>query len=127
MLSPRVALFRPPMPDYYRHHRAIAGLDRELYRFIRERRAPGRCDILDALLRARADAEGRTLSDEELRTDLLTMFIAGHETSATTLTWVFALLARHPSVDMAVSEELRRELGGRDSASATTSRCSRCN
>lgn len=79
----------------------IAGeMDRLIYREIELRRqAPGleqRTDVLSMLLTAR-DEEGEPLTDQELRDELVTMLVAGHETTASALSWTFERLLRHPA------------------------------
>ncbi len=69
----------------------------------------GRDDVLAMLLAARDD-EGRPLGDEEVRDQLLTLLVAGHETSASTLAWCFERLVRHPDV----LARLRAELAAGD-------------
>ncbi len=76
----------------------VSLVDREVYALIRERRAAGgsgRGDVMSLLLEAR-DEDGRPLTDEELRDQLLTLVIAGHETTANSLAWTFDLLLRNP-------------------------------
>ena len=87
--------------------RLAARVDELLYREIRSRREEGeeRGDILSLLVAAR-DEEGQGLSDEELRDQLVTLLLAGHETTATGLAWTFERLVRHPHV----LARLRREL-----------------
>ncbi len=71
-----------------------------VYRLIQERRATGterRGDLLSRLLVAE-DEEGRKMSDTELRDELMTLFLAGHETTALTLSYTFYLLAQSPEV-----------------------------
>ncbi len=74
-------------------------LDRRLYALIAERRAagmrPGRTDVLSVLLEAR-DEDGLPMSDHELRDELLTLVLAGHETTANSLAWTFERLVRTP-------------------------------
>jgi cytochrome P450 len=106
-----VALFR----------RELAAVDAELYRMIAERRAASdladRDDVLSMLLLAR-DESGAGLSDSELRDELMTLLVAGHETTANSLAWAFERLARMPGglervaedadyADAAVRETLR--------------------
>jgi cytochrome P450 len=81
--------------------RTMLGLvDRQLYRVIRERRASGTSagghDVLSLLLEAR-DEDGQLLTDEELRDELLTLVLAGHETTANSLAWTFERLLRTPA------------------------------
>jgi cytochrome P450 len=77
----------------------MEGVDRLLYPVIEARRAEadlaGRDDILSLLLQARHE-DGRPMSDRELRDELMTLLVAGHETTATGLSWAVELLARHP-------------------------------
>ncbi|MFZ2487804.1 MAG: cytochrome P450 [Anaerolineae bacterium] len=76
--------------------------------FVTERRTTGtagRSDLLSVLMEAR-DAEGVGLSDELLRDNILTMFFAGHETTANTLTWAFYFLSQNPAVLEALEYEL---------------------
>jgi cytochrome P450 len=79
---------------------AIARLDATIQRMIDERRAAGlsRDDFLTRLLRARDEDDGGTMSDRQVRDEAVTLFVAGHETTATALTWAFYLLSRHPQV-----------------------------
>ena len=78
----------------------IGYLDRILYAVIRERRAahtPGeRGDVLSLLLDAR-DEEGQAMTDEELRDELMSLVLAGHETTANSLAWTFERLLRFPA------------------------------
>ena len=87
---------------------ALDPVDEELLRIIAEHRgAPDleqREDILSLLLRAR-DPQGEGLTDGELRDELMTLLLAGHETTATTLSWVFERITRHPDVLARVTEE----------------------
>jgi cytochrome P450 len=80
---------------------AIARLDRLVQRMIDERRAaPGRADDLLARLLGARDAEDASfagMSDRQLRDEAVTLFVAGHETTATALAWTFYLLARAPA------------------------------
>jgi cytochrome P450 len=76
----------------------LALIDRQLYAVIRERRAAGdtnRHDILSLLLQA-TDEDGHPMTDEELRDELITLVLAGHETTANSLAWTFERLTRHP-------------------------------
>jgi cytochrome P450 family 135 len=77
----------------------LRGVDELLYEEIAERRAAGgleeRGDILSALMLARFE-DGEAMSDTELRDQLMTLLLAGHETTATALAWTFDLLLRHP-------------------------------
>jgi cytochrome P450 len=87
---------------------AIALLDRRVQRMIDERRAaPGRTDdLLSHLLAARDEDDGGAMSDKQVRDEILTLFIAGHETTSTALAWTVHCLARHPAVYDAVEREV---------------------
>ena len=88
----------------------LSPVDEELYRVIAEhRRAPDleeRGDILSMLLLAR-DEDGQPLSDEELRDELMTLLLAGHETTASSLSWAFEQLTQKPQTLERLTEELR--------------------
>jgi len=95
LLGPKRIRRYPPF------RRMMEGVDRVLYPVIEARReAPDladRDDILSLLLQARHE-DGRPMSDRELRDELMTLLVAGHETTATGLSWAIELLARHPEV-----------------------------
>jgi cytochrome P450 len=102
-----------PTPANLRARRAVQRLDAMLFRMIRLRRAHGRGDLLSILLRARDD-QGAGMTDRQLRDEAMTLFLAGHDTTALTLTWAWYLLARHPEVMDELQAELRSVLAGRD-------------
>ncbi|MGF1502058.1 MAG: cytochrome P450 [Paracoccaceae bacterium] len=98
----------------------VAELDRELYALIDERRArasgdPGpEADLLDLLVTARDGETGRPLSREEVRNEVATLFIAGHETTALSLVWGLDRLAREPALQDRLADPwaaARRRLG----------------
>jgi cytochrome P450 len=94
--------------------RARREMDAEIYRMLADRRAQGggegREDVLSMLLQTR-DENGRGMTDDELRDELLTLMIAGHETSATSLAWAVHRLTQHPEVVAQVADERRRVVG----------------
>ena len=100
-------------PPAYR--RVIAEFDAMVARLLTERRADGidRGDLLSMLLAARDPETGEGMSDKQLRDEILTIFLAGHETTANALTWTWYLLARHPEAEARLHDELDRVLGGR--------------
>jgi cytochrome P450 len=103
--------------------RAGLGLvDRHLYEVIRRRRAagtkPGRSDVLSLLLEAR-DEDGQPLTDEELRDQLLTLVLAGHETTANSLAWTFERLLRTPPAYERLRDAARSDDDGDDYIEAT--------
>jgi cytochrome P450 len=95
--------------------RAIARLDAVVYRMIAARRAAGedRGDVLSMLLHAQDADDGSRMTDRQVRDEIMTLFLAGHETTAVSLSWTWYLLARHPEVEARLVEELRGVLGGR--------------
>jgi cytochrome P450 len=95
-----------------REQRAIRDLDKIIGGIIRERRSSHqpRQDLLDMLLRAR-DADGHPMSDTQLRDEVMTLFLAGHETTAIALSWACYLIAQNPHVEAALVQELREVLG----------------
>lgn len=106
---------RLPSRRWARIDRGIRTLDRIIYKIIADRRAapdPGR-DLLGLLLRAR-DEDGSAMNDRQLRDEALTLFIAGHETTALALTYALYLLAGHPDTQGTLAAELARVAGGRD-------------
>jgi cytochrome P450 len=102
-----------PQPAAYR--RAIAEFEALVARFLAERRADGRDrgDLLSMLLAARDPETGQGMSDKQLRDEIITILLAGHETVANALTWTWYLLARHPEAEARLHHELDRVLGGR--------------
>ncbi|BDP44071.1 cytochrome P450 (plasmid) [Deinococcus aetherius] len=94
---------------------ATSRIDRFVADIIRERRAQGgedRGDLLSTLLAAQDD-ERRGMTDQQLLDEAKNLIMAGHETTANTLTWAWWLLSRHPEAEKRLHEELGRELGGR--------------
>lgn len=97
-----------PTPANLRLARAVRELDQIIYRVIRERRvssAEGK-DLLGVLLASRDQDDGSALDDRELRDELMTMMLAGHETTANTLAWTLFALARAPEVRARLEVEL---------------------
>ena len=103
-----------PIPGNVRYRRGVARLDRLVSRVLAERRAaPGdRGDLLSMLMAARDD-DGQPMSHRQLRDELITLFLAGHETTAISLSWTLFLLAKNPDVDAALQREIREVLGER--------------
>ncbi len=96
--------------------RPANALDEIVSRIIATRRAApvpeGPRDLLDLLLAARGD-EGSALTDTEIHDEVLTLMVAGHETTSHALTWTLALLARHPTARERLQSEVDRVLGDR--------------
>jgi cytochrome P450 len=116
VLPPAIVTFIPPryldfpLSPYRTFVKKRTAVHAQLDAVVRARRAAkdeGRTDVLSLLLAARDDA-GQPMTDEELRDELITMLLAGHETTATSLSWAFALLLGHPQV----LERLQAEVEG---------------
>jgi cytochrome P450 len=104
-----------PLPHNRRFLRARDRLDSVIYRIIEERRRTGADagDLLSMLLLATDEEGDRTgMTDRQLRDELLTLFLAGHETTANALAWTWYLLAQHPEVETKLHAELDSVLGG---------------
>src|SRR5437879_848890 len=113
----RRTLFVPhwvPTPTNLRIKREIAFIESILYRIIRERRASGRDagDLLSMLLHAQ-DEDGTRMTDTQLRDETITLFLAGHETTASSLSWTWWLLAQNPAAEAKLHAELDEVLVGR--------------
>ena len=104
-----------PLPSVKRFERARATLDQIIYRIIAERRAsPGDSgDLLSMLIMARDEDGTGGMTDTQVRDEALTIFLAGHETTAVALTWTLYLLSQNADVEARVASELERVLGGR--------------
>src|SRR5229473_8586584 len=101
-----------PLPSNLRYRRAVRQLDTLVYEIIRRPHREDAGDLLAMLLRAR-DEDGSRMSERQLRDEVVTLFLAGHETTALALSWASALLARHPPAQAALAAELETVLGGR--------------
>lgn len=107
---------RLPIPFNKRFERALAALDEELYRIIRQRRGGEHGqgdDLLAMLMVARDEETGESMSDRQLRDEAITIYLAGHETTANALSWVWYLLSKNPEVARKVGEEVSCVLKGR--------------
>src|SRR5262249_11412607 len=103
-----------PTPENVRLRRNLRHLDAVLNRFVqqgRDRTTPG-TDLLSLLIHAR-DEDGGRMTDKQLRDEAMTLFLAGHETTALVLTWTWYLLAHHPEAEERLSAEWRAVLGDR--------------
>ncbi|HLZ90123.1 MAG TPA: cytochrome P450 [Candidatus Acidoferrum sp.] len=107
-----------PTATRARHYRAVAEIDRVVYALIargREKLKDGEVgakDLLTLLLTARDD-DGNSMSDKQLRDEVITLLLAGHETTALNLSWTWYLLTQHPEVEAKLLAELDTVLGGR--------------
>jgi cytochrome P450 len=108
-----------PIPTTRHLRRAIGQLDKVIYEIIRRRRAggSGTGDLLSVLLQAQDD-EGLRMTDRQLHDEIMTLFLAGHETTANALSWTWLQLGQHPEVEEKLAEELQRVLDGRAPSAA---------
>jgi cytochrome P450 len=110
-----------PDPGRKRIQRAVRDLDQIIYGLIGERRrereanpTKERDDLLERLMAAEdEEGDGARLTETEIRDELVTLFLAGHETTAQTLTWTWYLLSQHPEIQKRLHAELDSVLGGR--------------
>ena len=108
-------LERLPLPPVRRFRAARARLDATVYRLIAEHRASGedRGDLLSMLLLAQDDGGGGGMTDEQIRDEAMTLFLAGHETTANALTWTWYLLSQNPEAEAKLHAEIDDLLAGR--------------
>lgn len=105
---------KSPLPVNRRRLAMTRDLDDVMYRMIAARRASGDTgDLLSMLLAMRDEEDGTGMSDQQVRNEAVTLFLAGHETTANALTWTWMLLAQHPEVEAKFHAELERVLEGR--------------
>jgi cytochrome P450 len=103
-----------PLPTSQLLKRAVGRLDKVIYSIIEQRRASGQMsgDLLSVFLQAHDD-EGVGMTDRQLHDEIMTLFLAGHETTANVLSWTWYLLGQNPQVEEKLTEELSRVLSGR--------------
>ncbi|HEU4370564.1 MAG TPA: cytochrome P450 [Methylomirabilota bacterium] len=104
-----------PTTSNLRARRAVRRLDALVERIIAERRASDedRGDLLSMLVSAEDADDGTRMTARQVRDEVMTIFIGGHETTAVALSWAWYLLARHPEAEARLAGELRDVLGGR--------------
>jgi cytochrome P450 len=103
-----------PLPAHRRFQRDLEVINRFIEERIAEgRRHPQQNNLLAMLLRARDEETGQSLSETDLRDEVVTLFFAGFETTARSLTWGWYLLAKHPDVQNRLAAEADRVLQGR--------------
>lgn len=104
-----------PTRSNQRVHKAVARLDATIYHMIEERRRSeeDRGDLLSMLLTARDEDDGSFMTGKQVRDEAMTLFLAGHETTANALAWTWFLLAHHPEVYARMRDEVDNLLAGR--------------
>jgi len=103
-----------PIPRNIKAAIATRCLDKIIFRFVEQRRASGKDagDLLSMLLAAQ-DEDGSRMTDRQLRDEAMTIFLAGHETTANALSWTWLLLAQNPTAEAKLHAELESILAGR--------------
>lgn len=109
-----------PLPSTRRLHKALAELDAIMYRIIQEHcdADEDSGDLLSMLLQAKAEEDGQGMSGLQLRDECITLFLAGHETTAVLMSWVWKLLSENPVAEAALHAEIDTVLGARPAALA---------
>jgi cytochrome P450 len=104
-----------PTPRNRRYQAALQTLDRIAYELIQQRRRQPveGGDLLSLLMEMRDEDTGQGMTDQELRDEVVTLLIAGHETTAAALSWTSYLLSQNPQVEQRLSLELDQVLSGR--------------
>lgn len=102
-----------PTPRNVRMNRAVRLIDRVIYQIIARRRAGEQRDDLLGVLLAAQDDDGAGMTDQQLRDEVSTLFLAGHETTALALSHTLYLLSKHPDIERKLQAELASVLGGR--------------
>src|SRR4051794_19077475 len=108
LLNPLTPPLYVPTPANQKFKLALGIIDDVIYGIIEQRRSASsaRNDLLDMLLKARDDKTGEKMTDRQIRDEVITIFSAGHETTANLLSWTLYLLARHPDVLAKLHQEL---------------------
>jgi cytochrome P450 len=105
-----------PTPRNRRADREVEFLDSLVYRIINDRKKQGDAgqngDLLSMLMAA-MDEDGKQMTPKQLRDETMTLFLAGHETTALTLAWTWYLLSQNAAAKSRLHGELRAVLGGR--------------
>jgi cytochrome P450 len=104
---------RLPIPANRRFARALHELDTVVYRIIAERRESGReeSDLLSMFLAARDEETGEGMTDRQLRDEVTTMLLAGHETTSLLLSWTYYVLSQHPEAEQRIADEVDAVVG----------------
>ena len=102
-----------PVRRNIEYNRALKVLNETIYPLIAEGRRSPKDDLLGMMLEMHDADTGESLSDQQARDEVVTIFFAGHETTAATLAWAFYLLSQHPAVEERIRLELNSTLEGR--------------
>ncbi len=102
-----------PVPKNKAYNNALKTLNETVYPLVTAARKNPRNDLLDMLLEMRDEQTGEGMTDEQARDEVVTIFFAGHETTAMAMTWMFYLLSQHPEVEERLRAEISTVLDGR--------------
>lgn len=104
-----------PRPENIQYRHAVADMDAAIYQLIRNRRhsSDKPNDLLTMLMEAQDEETGQQMNDKQLRDEVATLMLAGHETTANALSWTWMLLAQHPEIRNNLQAELQQVLQGR--------------
>lgn len=100
-----------PTPFTYEQQKALKSLDRIVHGIIQARRREPEAhdDLLSMLLSACEEGSGRKMTDEQLRDEVMTIFVAGHETTANAMAWLMYLVAQDPQLEQRLRAEIGRD------------------
>lgn len=115
LLNPLTLPLYVPTPANQKFKQALSIIDDVIYGIIDQRRTTSSThnDLMDMLLKARDDNSGEKMTDRQIRDEVITIFSAGHETTANLLSWTLYLLSRHPDVLAKLHQELDSLLQGK--------------
>lgn len=104
-----------PRPENIRYRNAIQDMDKTIYQIINQRRDSGENpgDLLSMLMQAKDEEDGSQMNDKQLRDEVVTLMLAGHETTANALSWTWMLLSQHPEVQNKLIAEIKSVLNDR--------------
>ena len=111
MMLPSITLLeKMPFSPFKGYHLAQEKIDSIIYKIINERRKTGNDagDLLSMLLLAQDEDDGGKMTDKQVRDEALTLFLAGHETTANALVWTWYLLSQNPEAEKKFHEEIDR-------------------
>lgn len=102
-----------PASSNRRYHLAVKRLDEIVFDLIEEHRGPNHNDDLLGMLLSARDDDGQPMTARQIRDEVMTLFLAGHETTANALAWTFYQLEQNPEVEATLQAELASVLDGR--------------